>query len=70
LLYGDARQFAAQAIGAAVIAVFGLVVAWCGFQICNRCSPMRVLRDVELEGLDGPELGALAYPDFSLSRHA
>jgi hypothetical protein len=31
---------------------------------------MRVTRDVEMEGLDGPELGALAYPDFALSRHA
>jgi ammonium transporter, Amt family len=70
LLYGDPGQFAAQLIGAAVIVVFGLIVAWSGFQICNRYSPMRVLRDVELEGLDGPELGALAYPDFSLSRHA
>ncbi len=30
---------------------------------------MRVSRDIELEGLDGPELGALAYPDFALTRH-
>ena len=70
LLYGDPGQFAAQAIGAVVLVVFGLVIAWAWFHISNRYSPMRVSRDVELEGLDGPELGALAYPDFALSRHA
>jgi Amt family ammonium transporter len=69
LFYGGAGQFAAQAIGAAVLVVFGLVIAWAWFHISNRYAPMRVTRDVELEGLDGPELGALAYPDFALSRH-
>jgi Amt family ammonium transporter len=70
LLYGDAGQLAAQAIGAAALVAFGLVVAWTWFQLANRFVPMRVSRDVELEGLDGPELGALAYPDFALTRHA
>jgi Amt family ammonium transporter len=70
LLYGDAGQLAAQAIGAVVLVIFGLVVAWAWFHLSNRYSPMRVTRDIELEGLDGPELGALAYPDFALSRHA
>ena len=69
LLYGDPAQLAAQAIGAVVLVVFGLVIAWAWFHVSNRYSPMRVSRDVELEGLDGPELGALAYPDFALTRH-
>jgi Amt family ammonium transporter len=70
LLYGDPGQLAAQAIGAVVLVLLGLVLSWIWFQLCNRYVPMRVSRDVELEGLDGPELGALAYPDFALSRHA
>ncbi len=70
LLYGDLGQFAAQVIGALVLVVLGLVTAWAWFHFSNRYWPMRVTRDVELEGLDGPELGALAYPDFALSRHA
>ena len=70
LLYGDLGQFAAQAIGALVLVVFGLVTAWAWFHFSNRYWPMRVTRDVEMEGLDGPELGALAYPDFALTRHA
>ncbi len=69
LLYGDVGQFAAQAIGALLLAVFAMVISWAWFHLSNRYSPMRVSRDVELEGLDGPELGALAYPDFALSRH-
>jgi Amt family ammonium transporter len=69
LLYGDWGQFAAQAIGSLVLVIFGLVIAWAWFHVSNRYWPMRVSRDVELEGLDGPELGALAYPDFALSRH-
>jgi len=69
LLYGDPGQFAAQIVGVVALVVFGLVIAWAWFHISNRYSPMRVTRDVELEGLDGPELGALAYPDFALSRH-
>jgi Amt family ammonium transporter len=69
LLYGDAGQLAAQVIGAVVLVAFGLVVAWVSCQVANRYVPMRVSRDVELEGLDGPELGALAYPDFALTRH-
>jgi hypothetical protein len=28
-----------------------------------------VPREVELEGLDGPEMGAHGYPDFNLVRH-
>ena len=69
LLYGDSAQFVAQVIGAVVLVVFGLIIAWGWFQVSNRYAPMRVSRDVELEGLDGPELGALAYPDFALTRH-
>jgi Amt family ammonium transporter len=70
LLYGDVGQLAAQIVGAIVLVLFGLVIAWAWFHLSNRYSPMRVARDIELEGLDGPELGALAYADFTLSRHA
>ena len=51
LLYGDAGQLAAQAVGAVVLVAFGLVVSWTWFQFANRYVPMRVSRDVEMEGL-------------------
>ena len=70
LLYGDAGQLAAQAIGAVVLVAFGLVISWAWFQFANRCVPMRVSRDVELEGLDGPELGGVGLSRFCVTRHA
>ena len=50
LLYGDAGQLAAQAVGAVVLVAFGLVIAWCGFHLTNRYWPMRVVRDVRAGG--------------------
>jgi ammonium transporter, Amt family len=68
LFYGDASQLLMQSINAVVVAVFGFVMAYVWFKLSDRISPLRVSRDVELEGLDGPEMGALGYPDFASSR--
>ena len=64
LLYGDASQFAAQLLSVIVIAVFGFAMAYAWFTVSDRITPLRVDAEVELEGLDGPEMGAIAYPDF------
>jgi Amt family ammonium transporter len=72
LLYGDASQLVMQVIDCVVLAVFGFVMAYVWFKISNMLTPIRVSKEIELEGLDGPEMGTLAYPDFSLhsgSRH-
>jgi len=66
LLYGDASQLIMQIINAAVVIVFGFVMAYVWFTVSNLITPIRVSRETELEGLDGPEMGALAYPDFSI----
>jgi Amt family ammonium transporter len=36
------------------------------FKLVDAIMGNRVSADVELEGLDIPEMGALAYPDFVL----
>jgi hypothetical protein len=36
------------------------------FKLSNFILPLRVSREVELQGLDLPEMGALGYPDFEL----
>jgi Amt family ammonium transporter len=64
LFYGDASQLWAQLLNAAVLCVFGFVMAYVWFKVSNLIVPMRVSKEVELEGLDGPELGCLGYPDF------
>ena len=66
LLYGDFSQFVMQAIDGVVVVVFGFVMAYVWFKLSNLITPIRVSREVELEGLDGPEMGVLGYPDFQL----
>jgi Amt family ammonium transporter len=68
LFYGDASQLWAQLLNAAVVAVFGFAVAYLWFKVSNLFVPLRVSRETELEGLDGPEMGALGYPEFTLVR--
>ena len=66
LLYGDASQFFMQLIDCIVVATFGFVMAFVWFKISDLITPIRVSAEVEMEGLDGPEVGTLAYPDFPI----
>jgi Amt family ammonium transporter len=66
LLYGDFSQFIMQIIDAGVLIIFAFVMAYVWFKISDLIVPMRVSKETELEGLDGPEMGVLGYPDFQL----
>jgi Amt family ammonium transporter len=66
LLYGDPSQFAAQLLSAVVVGVFGFSMAYVWFKLSDKITPLRVPKDVEMEGLDAEEVGVLAYPDFTL----
>jgi Amt family ammonium transporter len=66
LFYGDASQLAAQAVGTLTCFVWVFVTFFAFFKIVEALMGNRVPADVELEGLDIPEMGALAYPDFVL----
>jgi Amt family ammonium transporter len=66
LFYGDASQFGAQLLSAFVVAVFGFVTGYAWFKLSNLITPIRVPAEVEVEGLDVPEVGAPGYPDFSM----
>ena len=67
ILFGDPSQLSAQLLDAGVVTVFGFVMAMVWFKISDKITPLRVSRETEMEGLDGPEMGALAYPDFGVS---
>ena len=67
ILFGDASQLVMQVLDAAVVAVFGFLMASAWFKLSNRITPLRVTRETEREGLDVPEMGALGYPDFTAS---
>ncbi len=66
LFYGDGGQLWAQIFDCLVLCLFGFIVAFICFKLSGFIAPLRVTRDTELRGLDGPEMGALAYPDFVL----
>jgi Amt family ammonium transporter len=66
LLYGDFSQFFMQAIDCAVLAVFAFLMAYAWFKLSDLITPIRVSRETEIEGLDGPEMGTLGYPDFQI----
>lgn len=66
ILYGDASQLMAQLLDAGVVAVFGFAMAYAWFTLSDLITPIRVPAGVELEGLDVPEMGTLAYPDYSV----
>ncbi|HEX4818844.1 MAG TPA: hypothetical protein VFV00_01465, partial [Acidimicrobiales bacterium] len=64
LFYGDAGQFMAQLTDAIVIVVFCSIMTILFFTILNKTLGMRSAEEAEINGLDMPEMGAMAYPDF------
>ena len=66
LFYGDVSQLYAQFISVAVCAVWAFGSAFLFFKIQNLISPIRSKAEDEIEGLDLPEMGATAYPDFQV----
>ena len=41
-------------------------MAYVWFKVSNLITPIRVSAETEMEGLDGPEMGAHGYPDFQI----
>jgi Amt family ammonium transporter len=70
LFYGDASQLAAQAIGTLTCFVWVFATFFVFFKVVEAVMGNRVSAEVELEGLDIPEMGVLAYPDFVLEPSA
>jgi Amt family ammonium transporter len=66
LFYGDPTQIWAQLINCGAVIAVGVVCSFVFFKLSALITPIRVSREIELEGLDGPEMGTLGYPDFEL----
>jgi Amt family ammonium transporter len=66
LLYGDASQLFAQLIVVVVLFIWGFGVSFLFFKVLDKVWGLRVAPEIELEGLDLPEMGVLAYPDLQL----
>jgi Amt family ammonium transporter len=63
LFYGDGSQFVAQLIGTLTCFAFVYVVMYIFFKISNKITPIRVSAEVEIGGLDMPEVGVHGYVD-------
>ena len=68
LFYGDPTQLYAQLIAIAVLLVWGFGVSFVFFKILDKVWGLRIAPEAELEGLDIPEMGVLAYPDNQMVR--
>ncbi|MBI3652119.1 MAG: ammonium transporter [Acidobacteria bacterium] len=67
LFYGDAKQFMAQLIGPLVNIIFVGVAFFVIYKLIDKVVGHRVSAEAEIAGLDLPEMGALAYPDFQIT---
>jgi Amt family ammonium transporter len=66
LFYGDPGQLVAQLIGVATLIGFVFTFSFVLNMIIEAVMGQRVTAEIELEGLDIPEMGALGYPEFVL----
>jgi Amt family ammonium transporter len=62
LLFGDPGQFVAQVIGLIANFTYVFVVSYAFFKVADMLIGLRVTPEVEIGGLDIPEMGAYAYP--------
>jgi Amt family ammonium transporter len=65
--YNDWSQLGAQSVGTLTNLIFVGAFAYVWFKVSNMIFPIRVKREDELAGLDMPEMGAEAYPDYHLT---
>ena len=70
IIKGDWGQFGAQALGVVVILGVIFPIALTFFKVQNKLTKggIRSAEEDEIQGLDVPEMGVLAYPEFGGSR--
>lgn len=68
LFFGDASQLIAQLVAIAVLLIYGFGLAFVFYKVLDKVWGLRVSPEDELEGLDIPEMGVLAYPDQQMVR--
>ena len=67
ILYGGGMgQLWAQIVGIITLIIWAFGVSFVFFKVLDKIVPMRSPKDEEIGGLDLPETGILAYPEFEL----
>ena len=70
LFYGDAGQFAAEFIGVSVNIIFVGICGWLVYKLLDKVVGNRVAPEVELFGLDVPEMGAEGYMGVKMDKNS
>jgi len=70
LFYGDAGQFIAEAIGGLTNLLFIGIAGWLMFKLLDVVVGNRVQPDVELYGLDLPEMGIDGYSGIKMDKNS
>ncbi len=70
LFYGDSKQMIAQLVEVGVGLAWNIVVGGAIFWAIGKVVGNRVSAEVEIAGLDVPEMGAPGYPEFIPSKAA
>jgi Amt family ammonium transporter len=68
LFYGDSKQIVAQLIEIAAGVTWNVVVGGVAFYVIGKLVGNRVSPEVEIAGLDVPEMGVPGYPEFIATR--
>jgi len=70
LFYGDAGQFVAELIGGVTNIVFVGIAGWIMFKVLDLVIGNRVKPEVEMIGLDVPEMGAEGYMGIKMDKNS
>jgi Amt family ammonium transporter len=70
LFYGDSGQFVAEFIGVTVNVIFVGLCGWIVFKLLDIFVGNRVAPEVELMGLDVPEMGAEGYMGIKMDKNS
>lgn len=62
---GDPTQFVAQLIAVGTAVVWGFIISLLAYKLIDLTIGLRVSPEAEVGGVDIPEMGQVAYPDFS-----
>jgi Amt family ammonium transporter len=67
LFFGGSGQLWAQLTSMATVIVWGIGTSWLFWKTLDKIMKIRVKPEYEIAGLDLPEMGVLAYPEFQIS---
>jgi Amt family ammonium transporter len=70
LFYGDTGQFLAEVIGVLSNIIYVGILGWVVFKIIDKLIGNRVSAEVELSGLDIPEMGSEGYSGIKMDKNS